>query len=368
MLLAIGAFALLQLAAFNLRGEERHPRPTRARPAVPAPSSSVIAAPRRDRGWHSARRLDAASLPSDLYDRVGGEPFFVALVAGFYARVATDPVLRPLYPEADLAPAQRRLTLFLPSTGAARVPTTPSAAIRACGCATPRSPSTGRSRRVARPDAGGARGRGRAADDVGRARRVLRRWPPRRCATAADRRPAASTPGGHRRAPGTLAERGGSTRGRRWRRHWRTARSQPPARRWSAARRSTAKRPTPATASSPPTTPRSRPISRPRSRRPHPDRSPVTGRRRDGRARPGRRPRLRQPVRPADRAPRARARRLLGAPARTTRPTRSSSAAAPAPIILSGGPNSVYDEARPSRTRPSGAAGSRSWASATARS
>jgi hypothetical protein len=31
MLIAIGAFALLQLAAINLRGEERHPRP--ARPA-----------------------------------------------------------------------------------------------------------------------------------------------------------------------------------------------------------------------------------------------------------------------------------------------------------------------------------------------
>jgi hemoglobin len=40
-------------------------------------------------------------------------PFFEDLVGRFYAGVATDPVLRPLYPEADLAPAQRRLTLFL---------------------------------------------------------------------------------------------------------------------------------------------------------------------------------------------------------------------------------------------------------------
>ena len=47
------------------------------------------------------------------YDRVDGMPFFEALVAGFYRRVATDDVLRPLYPERDLAPAQRRLTLFL---------------------------------------------------------------------------------------------------------------------------------------------------------------------------------------------------------------------------------------------------------------
>jgi hemoglobin len=50
---------------------------------------------------------------TSLYDRVGGMPFFEALVAGFYRRVATDDVLRPLYPEEDLAPAQLRLTLFL---------------------------------------------------------------------------------------------------------------------------------------------------------------------------------------------------------------------------------------------------------------
>jgi hemoglobin len=48
-----------------------------------------------------------------LYQRAGGTPFFEALVGRFYADVATDPILRPLYPEADLAPAQRRLTQFL---------------------------------------------------------------------------------------------------------------------------------------------------------------------------------------------------------------------------------------------------------------
>lgn len=48
-----------------------------------------------------------------LYARAGGMPFFEALVGRFYAAVADDPILRPIYPEADLAPAQRRLTLFL---------------------------------------------------------------------------------------------------------------------------------------------------------------------------------------------------------------------------------------------------------------
>ena len=48
-----------------------------------------------------------------FYDAVGGEPTFRRLVAGFYRRVAADPVLRPLYPEEDLSGAEERLRLFL---------------------------------------------------------------------------------------------------------------------------------------------------------------------------------------------------------------------------------------------------------------
>jgi hemoglobin len=47
-----------------------------------------------------------------LYERVGGEPFFTALVERFYAGVEHDSLLRPLYP-ADLGPPARHLTLFL---------------------------------------------------------------------------------------------------------------------------------------------------------------------------------------------------------------------------------------------------------------
>ena len=50
---------------------------------------------------------------STLYDQVGGMPFFDQLVATFYEGVSADEILRPLYPEADLAGARRRLALFL---------------------------------------------------------------------------------------------------------------------------------------------------------------------------------------------------------------------------------------------------------------
>ncbi len=48
-----------------------------------------------------------------IYELAGGEPAFRRLVERFYAGVAADPALRPLYPEADLLGATERLTLFL---------------------------------------------------------------------------------------------------------------------------------------------------------------------------------------------------------------------------------------------------------------
>lgn len=42
-----------------------------------------------------------------------GDTGFEKLVAAFYRRVNSDPVLRPLYPEQDLSAAERRLRLFL---------------------------------------------------------------------------------------------------------------------------------------------------------------------------------------------------------------------------------------------------------------
>ena len=47
------------------------------------------------------------------YEDFGGEEFFSSLVSAFYRRVAEDDILRPMYPDADLAAAERRLRLFL---------------------------------------------------------------------------------------------------------------------------------------------------------------------------------------------------------------------------------------------------------------
>lgn len=53
------------------------------------------------------------SEPLSFFDEVGGEAVFRRLVEVFYREVALDDVLKPMYPEEDLGPAQERLTLFL---------------------------------------------------------------------------------------------------------------------------------------------------------------------------------------------------------------------------------------------------------------
>lgn len=48
-----------------------------------------------------------------FYDAVGGRPTFEGIVRTFYQGVAGDPLLRPMYPDADLEGAIQRLTMFL---------------------------------------------------------------------------------------------------------------------------------------------------------------------------------------------------------------------------------------------------------------
>lgn len=49
----------------------------------------------------------------NFYDAVGGHETFARLVHRFYQGVAEDPLLRPMYPEDDLGPAEQRLLMFL---------------------------------------------------------------------------------------------------------------------------------------------------------------------------------------------------------------------------------------------------------------
>ena len=51
-------------------------------------------------------------LDTNVYSIIG-EDGFTRLVAAFYRRVATDDILRPMYPGDDLAGAERRLRDFL---------------------------------------------------------------------------------------------------------------------------------------------------------------------------------------------------------------------------------------------------------------
>lgn len=53
------------------------------------------------------------SAPATFFDEIGGHPTFVAIVGRFYELVAVDPILRPLYPEEDLGPAEVRFRMFL---------------------------------------------------------------------------------------------------------------------------------------------------------------------------------------------------------------------------------------------------------------
>ncbi|MGH2900787.1 MAG: globin [Solirubrobacteraceae bacterium] len=48
-----------------------------------------------------------------MYDAVGGEATFRRIAGRFYELVAVDEILRPLYPEGDLGPAEERMRLFL---------------------------------------------------------------------------------------------------------------------------------------------------------------------------------------------------------------------------------------------------------------
>lgn len=48
-----------------------------------------------------------------MYEAIGGAPAFAQLARVFYEQVARDAILREMYPEEDLGPAEDRLRMFL---------------------------------------------------------------------------------------------------------------------------------------------------------------------------------------------------------------------------------------------------------------
>ncbi|MDO5618409.1 globin [Kocuria sp.] len=61
----------------------------------------------------SASSEAGAGQSASFYDQVGGHETFAKLVHEFYKGVAADAEFRAMYPEQDLAPAERRLRMFL---------------------------------------------------------------------------------------------------------------------------------------------------------------------------------------------------------------------------------------------------------------
>ena len=59
------------------------------------------------------RGLDGQAAGGNFYDQVGGKETFRKIAMRFYEGIATDEILRPMYPEEDLVPATERLQLFL---------------------------------------------------------------------------------------------------------------------------------------------------------------------------------------------------------------------------------------------------------------
>jgi hemoglobin len=59
------------------------------------------------------KSLTGEAVGGNFYELIGGKATFAKLTSKFYEGVAADDILKPMYPEEDLAPAAERLQLFL---------------------------------------------------------------------------------------------------------------------------------------------------------------------------------------------------------------------------------------------------------------
>ncbi|GAA3824411.1 globin [Streptomyces coacervatus] len=96
------------------RGEYRSRRIRNVRFLGEGRDLSLKSSSARSESMGSVNEIRRGTLETQtFYEQVGGEETFRRLVHRFYEGVAEDPVLRPMYPEEDLGPAEERLTLFL---------------------------------------------------------------------------------------------------------------------------------------------------------------------------------------------------------------------------------------------------------------
>ncbi|MEO0048705.1 MAG: hypothetical protein RL556_37 [Actinomycetota bacterium] len=69
--------------------------------------------PQRTEPIRLRQQAGGETVGGNFYEAVGGKGTFKKLADKFYEGVATDEILKPMYPEEDLGPAAERLQLFL---------------------------------------------------------------------------------------------------------------------------------------------------------------------------------------------------------------------------------------------------------------
>ena len=72
----------------------------------PLPSTSGPAAA-------PAAPTDESAYADTFYGQIGGHETFARMIHVFYQGIAADPLLRAMYHEEDLAPAERRMLMFM---------------------------------------------------------------------------------------------------------------------------------------------------------------------------------------------------------------------------------------------------------------
>ncbi|MGO4385074.1 globin [Specibacter sp. RAF43] len=79
----------------------------------PSAGSDPAAEPGKATGEHAGEYADEAAYADTFYGQIGGHATFEKIIRVFYEGIAADPLLRAMYVEEDLGPAERRMLMFL---------------------------------------------------------------------------------------------------------------------------------------------------------------------------------------------------------------------------------------------------------------